>query len=409
MPQPLLEGMRVLDLGRFIAAPYAAQLLVDLGAEVVRVERQQPESDRERGPYLDGQSLYFVALNRHKKSIAFDMFAAEGRHLLDQLILKADVLIQNYSPRTARDLGFTKERLLALNPRLIVLSITGYGPDGPDAERVAFDSLAQARSGAMACNGEGHPFLNHLPYVDFSTALYGGFGIMTALYERERTGKGQFVEVSLMETVSAFVGSYGMIAETLLTGKTRQQQGNALIFALGDCVQTQDGGFVIFNCIGSMFKRLCDMIGHPELPNDARFQTDASRYAHRDVLMPYITAWASEHTTADILTTAARYRLPFERVTTVEELAHDPHAQARCMFPQVQQPAMGTIPVARQGMTLSAHDHPALHPAPAIGEHTEQILRAWLDYTPKQFQELREKGVLVSHGATAPVTGKGVV
>jgi formyl-CoA transferase len=212
-----------------------------------------------------------------------------------------------------------------------------------------------------------------------------------------------------METVSAFVGSYGMIAETLLTGKTRQQQGNALIFALGDCVQTQDGDFVIFNCIGSMFKRLCDMIGHPELPNDARFQTDASRYAHRDVLMPYITTWASAHTTADILTTAARYRLPFERVTTVEDLAHDPHAQARCMFPQVQQPGVGTVPVARQGMTLSAHDHPPLHPAPAIGEHTEQVLRAWLDYTPKQFQEVRDKGVLVSNGATAPVTGKGVV
>lgn len=396
MQTALLEGIRVLDLGRFIAAPYAGQLLADLGAEVVRVERRQPEPDRLRGPYLDGQSLYFVTLNRHKKSIAFDMFDDEGRHLLDQLIIKADILIQNYSPRTARELGFTQERLLALNPRLIVLSITGYGVDGPDAERVAFDGLAQARSGAMACNGTGQPFVNHVPYVDFSTALYGSFGLMAALYERERTGKGQVVEVSLMETVSAFVGTYGMIAEAALGGTPRRQQGNALVYALGDCVQAKDGGFVIFNCIANMFKRLCAMIGHPELLDDPRFATDASRYEHRAELLPYITAWAGTLSTAEILATAARFRLPFERVSTVDELAYDAHAKARGMFPHVEQPAMGTIPVARQGMTLSAHQHPTLRPAPAIGEHTEHILRDWLGYTPAQMQELRDKGVLVT-------------
>ena len=360
MQKPLLEGIRVLDLGRFIAAPYAGQLLADLGAEVVRVERPRPEPDRERGPYLDGQSIYFVTLNRGKRSVAFDMFSAAGRQLLDQLISKADVLIQNYAPRTARDLGFTRERLLALNPRLIVLSITGYGPDGPDAERVAFDGLAQARSGAMACNGIGQPFVNHLPYVDFSTALYGSFGVMAALYERQRTGQGQCIDVSLMETVSAFVGSYAMVAEALLNGTARQQQGNALVFGLGDCIQTRDGGFVVFNCIGNMFPRLCEMIGHTELLDDPRFRTDASRYTHRAVLMPYVTAWASALTTADILATAQQFRLPFEKVSTVDALAHDAHAQARGMFPRVSQPGMGEIPVARQGMTLSAHDRPHL-------------------------------------------------
>jgi len=169
MHTSLLAGIRVLDLGRFIAAPYAGQLLADLGAEVVRVERPRPEPDRERGPYLDGKSIYFVTLNRGKRSVAFDMFSAAGRELLDALIGQADIVIQNYSPAVARDLGLTKERLLAMYPRLILLSITGYGADGPDAERVAFDGLAQARSGAMACNGTGQPFLNHLPYVDFST------------------------------------------------------------------------------------------------------------------------------------------------------------------------------------------------------------------------------------------------
>lgn len=394
MQRPLLEGIRVLDLGRFIAAPYAGQLLADLGAEVVRVERPRPEPDRERGPYYEGQSLYFVTLNRNKQSVAFEMFADDGRRLLDQLITKADVLIQNYSPRTARELGFTKERLLALNPRLIVLSITGYGPDGPDAERVAFDGLAQARSGAMACNGTERPFLNHLPYVDFSTALYGGFGIMAALYERERTGQGQFVEVSLMETVSAFIGTYGMIAETVLGGTPRHQQGNALIFALGDCLETRDGSFVVFNCIGSMFKRLCEMIGHPELLDETHFATDASRYAHRDLLMPYVAAWARSLTTPEILAAAEQFRLPFERVSSVAALAQDAHAQARRMFPRVVQPGLGDIPVARLGLTLSAHAHPPLQPAPAIGEHTARVLADWLGYTPAQVQELRTKGVL---------------
>ena len=393
MKPPLLAGIRVLDLGRFIAAPYAGQVLADLGAEVVRVERPRPEPDRDRGPYVDGKSLYFVTLNRGKRSVAFDMFAEAGRQLLDELISKSDILIQNYSPRTARDLGLSAERLLLLNPRLIILSITGYGADGPDAERVAFDGLAQARSGAMACNGTGEPFLNHLPYVDFSTALYGSFGIMAALYERERTGQGQCVEVSLMETVSAFVGSYGMIAEALLNGTPRHQQGNALIFALGDCIQTQDGGFVIFNCIGNMFPRLCTMIGHPELLDDARFRTDASRHTHRSVLMPYVTAWALAHTTADVLATAQEFRLPFEKVSTVDDLAHDAHAQARGMFPRVTQPGMGEIPVARQGMTLSAHERLPVQPAPAIGEHTERVLTDWLGYTPAHLQTLREQGL----------------
>lgn len=393
MTTPLLAHLRVLDLGRFIAAPYAGQLLADLGAEVVRVERPRPEPDRERGPYLAGQSLYFVTLNRGKRSVAFDMFAEAGRQLLDQLIGQTDILIQNYSPRTARELGFTKERLLSLNPRLIVLSITGYGPDGPDAERVAFDGLAQARSGAMACNGTGQPFINHVPYVDFSTALYGGFGIMAALYERERTGQGQFVEVSLMETISAFVGSYGMIAETLLNGTPRRQQGNALIFGLGDCVQTRDGDFVFFNCIGNMFKRLCEMIGHPELLDDARFQTDASRYTHRDLLMPYVTAWAGALSTAEILTAAQKFRLPFEKVSVVDDLAQDAHAAARGMFPRVHQPGLGDIPVGRQGLTLSAHERLPLQAAPAIGEHTERVLKEWLGYTPTQMQALQAQGI----------------
>jgi crotonobetainyl-CoA:carnitine CoA-transferase CaiB-like acyl-CoA transferase len=381
-------------MGRFIAAPYAGQLLADLGAEVIRVERPRPEPDRERGPYYNGRSLYFVTLNRNKQSAAFEMFAEAGRQLLDQLIAKADVLIQNYSPRTARDLGFSKERLLALNPRLIVLSITGYGPDGPDAERVAFDGLAQARSGAMACNGEGRPFLNHLPYVDFSTALYGSFGVMAALYERERTGQGQFVEASLMETVSAFIGTYGMIAEVEMGGRPRQQQGNALIFALGDCLETKDGEFVVFNCIASMFKRLCEMIGRPELLDDARFATDASRYAHRDLLIPHVAAWAKGLTVSEVLATAAQFRLPFERVSTVDALARDAHARARQMFPRVTQPELGEIPVGRMGITLSAHAHPTLRPAPAIGEQTARVLADWLGYTPAQLQELRTRGIL---------------
>ena len=196
-----------------------------------------------------------------------------------------------------------------------------------------------------------------------------------------------------METVSAFVGSYGMVAEALLQGTPRRQQGNALVFGLGDCVPTRDGGFVVFNCIGTMFKRLCEMIGHTELVDDPRFQSDASRYTHRAALMPYVTAWARTLTTADILATAHTFRLPFEKVSTVDELAQDAHAQARGMFPRVAQPGMGDIPVARQGMTLSAHARPQLHAAPAIGAHNERVLTDWLGYTSEQIEALREHGI----------------
>ena len=387
MKKPLLDGIRVLDMGRFIAAPYAGQLLADLGAEVVRIERPSPEPDRVRGPYLDGQSIYFVTLNRNKKSVAFEMFSDEGRKLLDDMIAKADILIQH-------DLGFTEERLLSLNPRLIVLSITAYGQDGPDAQRVGFDGLAQARSGAMGCNGEERPYVNHLPYVDFSTAIYGSFGLMAALYEREKTGKGQVINAALIDTVSSFIGSYGMIAEASLGGKPRHAQGNALIFALGDCLQAKDGDFVVFNVIGNMFKRMCDMIGHPELLEDDRLATDELRYANRDAIIPYVAEWAKSLTVPEILQTAEQYRLPFERVSTVGDLAEDAHAKARNMFPRVSQPDMGDIPVARQGLTLSAHDHPQLQPAPAIGEHTSAVLTDWLGYSPEQLQALRDSGTL---------------
>jgi crotonobetainyl-CoA:carnitine CoA-transferase CaiB-like acyl-CoA transferase len=219
---------------------------------------------------------------------------------------------------------------------------------------------------------------------------------MSALYEREHTGRGQFVEASLIETVGAFIGAYGMIAETVLGGQPRYRQGNALIFALGDCLETRNGDFVVFNCIGSMFKRLCDMIGHPELLDDARFATDASRYIHRDLLIPHVATWARSLPTAEILALAERFRLPFEKVGTVADLARDAHAQARQLFPRVSQPELGDIPVARMGVTLSAHPPLTLQPAPTIGEHNERVLADWLEYTPAQIQELRAQGVLPS-------------
>jgi crotonobetainyl-CoA:carnitine CoA-transferase CaiB-like acyl-CoA transferase len=197
-----------------------------------------------------------------------------------------------------------------------------------------------------------------------------------------------------METVSAFIGAYGMIAEARLGGTPRQQQGNALVFALGDCLRTKDGEFVVFNVIARMFDRLCDMIGHPELLADERFRTDAARYAHRDVILAYVAAWAQELTVAEILDTAEKFRLPFERVSTVGDLAQDAHAQARGMFPHVSQPGLGDIPVARLGLNLSAHPHAPLHPAPAIGEHTATVLEDWLGYTPDQLQGLQHEGVV---------------
>ncbi|MSQ42291.1 MAG: CoA transferase [Dehalococcoidia bacterium] len=395
MPPPLLEGIRVIDLGRYIAAPFVGQLLADLGADVVRVERTTAEPDRLRGPYLDGRSLYFVALNHSKRSVAFDVFSAEGRAVLDELIDHADILIENFSPAVAANLGLTRERLRARNPRLIALGITAYGPDGPDAERVGFDGLAQARTGAMASNGvQGDPYVNHLPYVDFSTALFGAFGLMAALYERERTGEGQFIDASLFETAGAMIAAYGMIAEAALTPAARAHQGNTLAFALGDRVRSRDGDFILFNIIGNMFTRLCVMVERPEWVDDPRFVDDPARFAHRDELFAHVASWAAARTTAEVLRAAQEHQLPFERVGSVRDLATDAHAAARGMFPRVAQPGIGAVPVARLGLTMSGHPHEAPRPAPTIGEHTSEVLAQWLGW-----DAVRVAGLPQSRGA----------
>jgi len=389
----VLEGIRVLDFGRYIAAPFAATLLGEMGAEVVRVEPPGGSEDRTLGPSVKGHSIFVNVLARNKKGITLNLSSPKGQQLLDRLVPYFDVIIENFPPQAKRGLGLTYERLKGLNPSIILASVSAFGEQGVYAERVGFDTVFQAMSGAMHfCGFPGNPPTRaQIPIIDFSTAFSTSIGILLALYHRQKTGEGQKVELSLFDTAVSLVST--VIAENKF-GFVRQQIGNQSFYTFSNCFPSKDGWVMICPIGNPQWKRFSQAIGHPELASDPRFKDDISRFENRHLLEPIVSQWVKERTAEEVIHIMDKAKVPCGKVNTIPELLADPHFQSRDRVVEWDFPDIGAFPLPRPHIGLCHTPGGIERRAPLVGEHNGEIYGGLLGLSSEELLQLQKEGVI---------------
>jgi len=392
-----LDGIRVVDLSRFIAGPYCAMLLGDMGADVVKVEPPgRGENSRAFGPFVEGESLYTMVFNRNKRSLTLDLRSPQGKEVLRDLLRTADVLVENYVPGTLEKMGFAWDVLKELNPRLIVTRISGFGQSGPLSGKPCFDVIAQTMSGLMDITGDpaGHPTMSGTYVVDYSTGLYAVIGTLGALQARSRTGAGQIVDVALLDSALSMLMT--AIPEQMLLGRTMTRRGNRDRYgAPANTFPTRDGAWVHLAVAGEpMFRALVRIMGHEELGGDPRFEDNNTRMQNVEELEELITAWTATLTAAELLGELQAIGVPSAKVASVSDVIDNAHLVHRGQILNMDHPKAGTVPM--QGFSVQFGESPMRlrYPPPLLGEHTDDILAQWLAMTPERIIELRKCGAI---------------
>jgi crotonobetainyl-CoA:carnitine CoA-transferase CaiB-like acyl-CoA transferase len=396
MPNPgPLAGIRVVDFGRFIAGPYCAMLLADMGADVIRVDRRQGSEDRYVAPVAEsGDGTLFLALNRNKRSLTLDTSKPESADVIRRLAARADVVVANLPIDVLKKMRLDYDSLRAVKPDVILARISTFGPDGPYARRVGFDTVAQAMSGAMSLTGfPGTPVRASVPFADYGTALHTAFGVMVALYHRAQTGQGQLVDGSLLATGITFMQS--LLAERSVLGIERRQQGNAGYHAApADTFRATDGWIVVSVIGDEMFARWARLVGREDLITDCRFADDLSRADHRDAINDAMNAWLASRTSAEAIALLERARVPAGPVLCPGQVLEDPQVKARELLKYVEYPgAPKPVPLADTAVRLSETPGQIRHRAPVLGEHTDEVLKE-LGYLQEEIGLLRQSQVV---------------
>jgi CoA:oxalate CoA-transferase len=397
-PQPgPLDGVRVLDLSRFIAGPYCAMLLGDLGADVIKVEPPgRGENSRSIGPFVAGESLYTIVFNRNKRSLGLDLRSESGKAVLRDLVRKADVLIENFVPGTLEEIGFDWDHLRALNPRLILTRISGFGQTGAFANKPCFDVIAQSMSGLMDITGQadGPPTMAGTYVVDYSTGLYATIGTLGALQTRERTGAGQVVDVALLDAALSMLMS--AIPEQRLLGRSMSRNGNRDRYgAPANTFPTRDGAWVHLASAGEpMFRALAAAMGRPDLAADPRFSDNEARLRNVDALEEIIAAWTRAQSAAELLDALHAIGVPSAKVAGIAELVNDAHLAAGERVIEMQHATAGTVPMQGFAVRFGASPMRLRYPAPTLGQHTAEVLGEWLGLGDGAVSALRQAGVV---------------
>ena len=396
MPNPgPLAGIRVIDFGRFIAGPYCGMLLADMGADVVRVDRRQGSEDRYVAPITEsGEGGGLLSLNRNKRSLTLDASKPQSAEIIRRLVKSADIVIANLPIDVLKKMALDYDSLRAVKPDIIFARISTFGPDGPYASRVGFDTVAQAMSGAMSLTGfPGPPVRAIVPFADYGTALHTAFGIMVALRHREQTGEGQIVDGSLLATSITF--TQGLLAEKHVLGIDRRQTGNASFYAApADTYQTQDGWIVVSVIGPEMFARWTRLVGRDDLLNDPRFTDDLARADHRATITEIMADWLATRSTADVISALEAARIPAGPVLNLQQVLDDPQVKARELLRYVEYPgAAKSVPLADTAVRLSATPGAITKRAPMLGEHTSQVLLE-VGYSSDEIAELRKAEVV---------------
>ncbi len=375
MSQTPLNGVKVIELARILAGPWAGQTLSDLGADVIKVESPEGDDTRRWGPPFierDGEktAAYFHATNRGKRSITCDFSTPEGQETVRRLVADADVVIENFKLGGLAKYGLDYANLSAINPRLIYLSITGFGQTGPYAHRAGYDFIIQGMAGLMSVTGEpgGQPQKVGVAVTDIFTGIYGAVAVLAALVQRGRTGVGQHIDMALMDVATSIMANQAM--NYLATGTAPQMMGNAhpnlAPYAVFDCA---DGWIILATGNDGQYRRLCGVLGLAEMADAPEFKTNADRIANRTEMTIRLTEATKTWTKADLLAACEAEGVPAGPINDLEGVFADPQVQARSM-----QIAPGGVPGVRSPFTFSGADLALDRPAPKLGEHQDELL-----------------------------------
>jgi len=396
MPGPL-DGLKVLDLSRFIAGPHCGMMLGDLGADVVKVERPRRGDDtRALEPHVEGESLYFMVFNRNKRSITLNFRDPRAHGLLREMVKQADVLIENFRPGTMEKMGCGWDDLHAINPRLIMARISGYGQQGTMAAEPCFDGIAQATSGLMEITGDpdGPPTMGGTFLVDYATALYASIGILAAVEHRHKTGKGQMVDASLMgSAVSMLVTA---IPEQAMLGRAMSRVGNRDRYSAPAQTFRAADGVWLHMVAGNdaHFPRLTRIMKRPDLLEDPRFATLEARMRNIPAIEAVVGEWVAGLPADEVVTLLRQAELPAARIATLPDLLANPYMREARQIVETQHPKAGTV--TTHGLTVRLSETPGeiRHPAPMLGQHTDEVLGEWLGMTPSDVGALRDDGTV---------------
>jgi crotonobetainyl-CoA:carnitine CoA-transferase CaiB-like acyl-CoA transferase len=385
-----LTGIRVLDLSHFVAGPFAPTLLAYAGADVIKVEPPEGETPRTFGPLLRGESQRYLAWNPGKRSLAVDLKQPEGREIIERLLPSTDVLVENFREGVMERLGFGYTRLQHQYPQLIYCAVTAYGATGPYAHKPGFDPLAQALSGIMAQHGgSGNPPKYYLGApTDYACAILAAYGIALALFARRRTGRGQRVDTSLLNTAVAMQAGAFLRAVDSKTLAAASGLVPYQVFA------TVDRWMFVGIETDGQWQQLCHVLDLPALGADARFRSNADRVAGRDVLVPPLAARFQTRSAREWLSRLEAVNIPCAPVQSLKEVEADPRLLEAGWHTRVQHPAVGLLRMLSSPVHFSAEPSPAYLPAPLLGQHTEAILQE-LGYTAEDLSDLRAKRVVV--------------
>ncbi|OLC57254.1 MAG: formyl-CoA transferase [Chloroflexi bacterium 13_1_40CM_4_68_4] len=391
-----LADIKVVDLTRALAGPYCTMILGDHGADVIKVE--MPDTGDETRlwapPFVDGESAYYLSINRNKRSLTLDLKHEMGKRVLERLIEESDILVENFSPGALARLGFSWERIHSINRRLIYCAISGFGTDGPGRAWPAYDLIVQGMSGIQGLTGQpdGVPTMVGVPVADMVAGLYAAIGILVAVHARESSGEGQFLDATMLGSMVSLLSR--QVARFFATGESPRPEGNVhASIAPYQTFVARDGYVNI--CVGNnaLFERFCRALGLDELLEDERYADNTKRVKHRDTLVPLVQKRVAELPKEEVVRRLREVNVPVGPIYTLAEVFRDPAARHLELMREVDHPTAGKVKVTGFPLRMSETGPSIRRHPPMLGEHSDEVLRE-LGFADEQIAELRREGAI---------------